>query len=89
MATLCISDNRRNRLYIIDLKGMLVKFSLKVGQSPYPVDQVSQDTVFVSTRGKKSILPVNFKKGKAHPLIKLPHKPVSYTHLTLPTILLV
>ena len=56
-----------------------------VGQSPYPVDQVSQDTVFVSTRGKKSILPVNFKTGEAYPLIDLPHKPRSTTrHQTQP-----
>ncbi len=79
MSILCISDNKQNKLNIIDVEELSIIHSLDVGQSPYPVDQVSADTVFVSTRGESSVLPVNFKEGVVGAAINLPHRPRSST----------
>lgn len=89
MSTLCVSDNSQNKLVIVDLGTMSIAHTVSTGKSPYPVDRVSTDKVFVSTRGEQSILPVDFKTGKSDSVIPLPHKPRSTSSHASRTIALV
>lgn len=77
MSIFCISDKKQNKLEVIETKNMSKIHSLDVGRIPYPVDQVTSDVVFVSTRGEESIQPVNIIKGQVYNPIKLPHRPRS------------
>jgi len=80
MTRLCISDNAQDQLVIVETDSMSIETKVPTGKSPYPVDQISKDTVFVSTRGEQSILPVNFISGSAGKAILLPHHPRSTTN---------
>jgi len=79
MPFLCISDNDRDKLFIVDIKTMTIAHEVSVGRSPYPVDAIGKDLVYVSTRLEKSVTPVNVSTGKAGAEIVLPHRPRSST----------
>lgn len=79
MTLLCISDNVQNNLVIVDVEKMAKVATVPTGLKPYPVDAVSKNTVFVSTRGEQSVLPVDAQSGMAGNPIALPHKPRSTT----------
>lgn len=77
MKLLNVSDFKRDKLNIIDIDGMKIIHEVDVGRKPYPVDQVQDDIVFVSTRGERSVQPVNIKTGESLEKICLKHKPRS------------
>ena len=79
MTFLCVSDNDGDRLFVVDVAGMTVRWEVAVGSGPYPVDAIGRDEVLVSTRGLKSIQPVMVRSGKKRRPVPLTHTPRSTT----------
>lgn len=80
MATvLCISDNANNNLHIVEVETMRLRSSTPVASQPYPVDQIADDQVAVSTRGASSIDVVKVSDGSLIQSVALPHQPRSTT----------
>ncbi len=75
----CVSDYNQNSLVIVDVSNMTHKTTVQVGSKPYPVDLISPNLVLVSTRGLRSIQPVDVRAGTALSPVAIPHKPRSTT----------
>lgn len=78
-SVLCISDNSNDRLHIVELASMSLRSSTSVSSQPYPVDQIADDLVAVSTRGSSSVDFVRVSDGSLTKTLSLPHQPRSTT----------
>lgn len=72
-------DNSGDQVIAFDIEAFKVLAKIAVGDGPYPVDRVSQDLIFASTRNERSLSTIDIKSLNRGANFQLAHTPRSST----------